>query len=109
MINPEKLNPEAEVNLGGRWLKFRQRRFQDGRTVYDCVDAQGCFRTYSRDQMAEAKELRDRVADARHALILRCDTVAANLSALPKPPSHASEIDAALYLLNEVATYLRRL
>lgn len=107
MINPEKLNPEAEVNLGGRWLKFRQRRFQDGRTVYDCVDAQGCFRTYSRDQMAEAKELRDRVADARQQLIMRCDLSARALAALPAP--RAPEVVTAAHVLNEVATYLRRL
>lgn len=48
LVIPEWLGAGAVIDLQGRQLTFRQRRFQDGTTVYDCVDAEGCLRTVTR-------------------------------------------------------------
>lgn len=107
LVIPEWLGAGAVIDLGGRQLTFRQRRFQDGTTVYDCVDAEGCLRTVTRREMATARMIRDLSADARQLLANRCQDAADRL-AFDGAGVRGVRMEAVA-VLREVVAYLSKL
>lgn len=79
MINPDAIRPGTVIQLSGRNLTFRQRRFQDACTVWDCVDSENLLRTVSRSDVERAVVVYDPFETDRERVLRMLTAAVADL------------------------------